>query len=239
MRNFLWVGLLLSNVAVSPAHAENGSLFRPSGPSGPPAAEAPRQPGSLFAGIERNSVLAPPPVPVAAPAAPSAPALAGASRTARLLSLIAAAEAGAAGYDAVQHGARIRPPAAPTQMTLGQIDAWIRATPGQPHAIGRYQFIPATLRRVAAVKGYGADTPFSPEVQDQLAMVLLNQAGYVDFVTGGLPRNDFMYNLARIWAGLPLPNGQSYYQGYAGNAATMTWAAFSGGMNSIFPVADG
>ena len=31
-------------------------------------------------------------------------------------------------------------------MTLDEIFAWIAATPGQPHAIGRYQFIPDTLR---------------------------------------------------------------------------------------------
>jgi len=92
----------------------------------------------------------------------------------RLLSLIARAEAGSAGYDAVQHGARVRPAALPTQMTLGEIYRWIDDTPGQPHAIGR------------------------------------------------------------IWAGLPLPNGRSYYEGHAGNKATMSWAAFDGGMARIW-----
>jgi len=72
----------------------------------------------------------------------------------QLLGLIARAEAGAAGYDAVQHGARIRPSKRPTQMTLGEIYRWIEATPGQPHAIGRYQFIPDTLRRVASIRGW-------------------------------------------------------------------------------------
>lgn len=158
----------------------------------------------------------------------------GAAPVDRLLSLIARAEAGSAGYDAVQHGARVRPALPPTRMTLGDIYAWIDATPGQPHAIGRYQFIPSTLRRVARVQGFGPDTPFTPDIQDALALVLLEDAGLSAFQTGAMGRREFMHNLARIWAGLPLPSGRSYYDGYAGNAATMTWAAFEGGMQEIW-----
>ncbi len=184
--------------------------------------------GSLFAGTQDGSFFAP--FPVRAPA----PTGVGQS-TARLLTLISRAEAGQAGYDAVQHGARIRTPRPPTQMTLGEIYAWITATPGQPHAIGRYQFIPDTLRRVARIRGYGPEVRFTAEVQDSLATVLLDEAGLQAFEGGELGRRDFMHNLARIWAGLPLPNGRSYYQGYAGNRATMSWAEFSGGMEAIWP----
>lgn len=152
----------------------------------------------------------------------------------RLLALIAQAEAGPAGYDAVQHGARIRPSKRPTDMTLGEIYAWVNATPGQPHAIGRYQFIPDTLRRVARIRGFGPEVKFTEGVQDALALVLLEDAGLSRFQQGAMAQRQFMHNLARIWAGLPLPNGRSYYQGYAGNAATMTWAAFEGGMQDIW-----
>jgi hypothetical protein len=151
-----------------------------------------------------------------------------------LLSLIARAEAGSAGYDAVQHGARVRPARLPTQMTLGEIYQWIDATPGQPHAIGRYQFIPSTLRRVARERGFGPETQFTAGVQDVLALVLLEDAGLSRFQAGDLERRQFMHNLARIWAGLPLPNGRSYYEGHAGNSATMSWAAFDGGMARIW-----
>ncbi len=154
---------------------------------------------------------------------------------AMLLALIARAEAGAAGYDAVQHGARVAPPRTPTAMTLGEIYDWIAATPGQPHAIGRYQFIPATLRRVAERRGYGPGARFSPEVQDALALVLLEEAGLTAFRGGALDRRAFMGRLARIWAGLPLPNGRSYYEGHAGNRATMSWDAFEDGMARIWP----
>lgn len=189
--------------------------------------------GSLFAG-NGTGFFAPLPPRARGEPASSRP-LSGGSPIAQLLTLIARVEAGLSGYDAVQHGARIRPSRAPTQMTLGEIHDWIAATPGQPHAIGRYQFIPPTLRRVAQIRGYGPDTPFTAQVQDSLALVLLEDAGLRAFESGTMERRRFMNNLARIWAGLPLPNGQSYYEGYAGNSAAMTWEAFEGGVARIWP----
>ena len=158
-----------------------------------------------------------------------------ASSEARLLQLIASAEAGPDGYDAVQHGARIRPNKRPTDMTIGEIYDWIVATPGQPHAIGRYQFIPDTLRRLVSQAGFDRRTPFSPAVQDQLAEILLADAGLAVFQAGGLTRHGFMNNLAKIWAGLPTSNGKSYYDGYAGNHATMSWARYDAEMRLIYP----
>ena len=176
------------------------------------------------------------PLPERASAPERSPAVVGTGNTPvdRLLTLIAQAEAGSMGYDAVQYGATVKPARLPTQMTLGEIYQWIDDTPGQPHAIGRYQFIPPTLRRVASVRGFGPETRFTPGVQDALALVLLEDAGLSRFQRGELNRRRFMHNLARIWAGLPLPNGRSYYEGYAGNKASMTWATFDGGMARIW-----
>lgn len=154
---------------------------------------------------------------------------------AQLRDLIAEAEAGPAGYDAVQHMATIKPPKAPSRMTIGEIYAWIDATPGQHHAIGRYQFIPPTLRRLVDALDLPDSTQFSPKVQDRLADLLLLEAGIVDFTAGRMARERFKRNLARIWAGLPLSSGRSYYDGYAGNKATMSWAAFDAAMREIFP----
>jgi muramidase (phage lysozyme) len=151
-----------------------------------------------------------------------------------LRSLIAKAEAGRDGYDAVQHGARIRPALPPTQMTLGEIFAWIKATPRQPHAIGRYQFIPSTLARLVEIAGASAEDRFSPEMQDRLADILLQEAGLDAFRSGTLSRHGFMNNLAKIWAGFPNSSGRSHYHGYAGNAATMTWDRFDREMAAIF-----
>jgi len=116
----------------------------------------------------------------------------------------------------------------------GAPDTVTRASLFAPSGDQGYQFIPPTLRRVAQIRGFGPETQFTPGVQDALALVLLEDAGFRRFQAGELSQRRFMYNLARIWAGLPLPNGQSYYQGYAGNKATMTWAAFEGGMQQIW-----
>ena len=42
-----------------------------------------------------------------------------------------------------------------------------------------------------------------------------------------------MDSLAKIWAGLPTSSGRSHYDGYAGNAATMSWAQFDDEMARI------
>ena len=217
----------------------------------PPAApEASPQRASLFAGDEGRSFFAPYPVRLrktpsaslatdielvryAAP--PGDVILQGGSPADRVRHLIAAAEAGRMGYDAVQYGARVKPARHPTDMTIGEIYAWIKATPGQPHAIGRYQFIPATLRRLVEIRGFDHGTRFSPQVQDALADVLLAEAGYNEVQTGRIGRRTFMNNLSKIWAGLPNSTGKSHYHGYAGNRATMSWARFDAEMATIFP----
>jgi hypothetical protein len=187
---------------------------------------------SLFSGTTGTSLFAP--YPERAKRGRLAVPLGG-SEADRILSVIAKAEAGRSGYDAVNYGARIKPPKAPSQMTIGEIYKWIRQTPGQPHAIGRYQFIPKTLRRLVNSQGLSTQTRFSPRVQDQLARQLLQEAGLSEFKRGALGRKAFMRNLSKIWAGLPLSNGKSYYQGYAGNKATMSWSDFDRSMQLIFP----
>ncbi len=224
------------------ASAQSASLF-PRGDSGAgsplialrtTARPGPTQPASLFADAERLGFFAS--MPKARPAPdPSAGPLSGSSAVARLRSLIAEAEAGPEGYDAIIHGARVKPPKRPTELTIEEILNWIAATPGQPHAIGRYQFIPDTLRFLVADLNIDTQTRFTHELQDRLADELLADAGFLAFQRGEITRRSFMYRLAKVWAGLPLPSGESYYEDYAGNKATMTWARFDGAMANIFP----
>lgn len=152
----------------------------------------------------------------------------------KLKSLIAVAEAGPKGYDAVHVQAR-RLPKPPTQMTLREIAQWVRATPGTPHAIGRYQIIPSTMKILIRRSGFSPQTRFSPEVQDAFADILLADAGLERFLQGRLSRKRFMNNLARVWAGLPTSNGKSYYDGYAGNRATISRQYFNAQMAAFFP----
>lgn len=154
--------------------------------------------------------------------------------SAELKSLIALAEAGPQGYNAVQLSARILPPRRPTEMTLGEILDWAEATPGQHHAIGRYQIIPNTLRDLMRRGRLPRSARFSPAMQDDLADILLRDAGYSRFARGELSRVEFMNNLARIWAGLPTSSGRSAYHGYAGNAASITWPVYEQRMTAIF-----
>lgn len=148
--------------------------------------------------------------------------------------IIQQAESSRSGYDAVQHGARIKPRGVPTQMTVAEIYQWIDDTPGQPHAIGRYQFIPLTLRRVMEKIDADPNQLFSRGLQDQLADVLLKEAGYHKAKSGDMSRRAFMNNLAKIWAGLPNDTGRSHYHGYAGNKASMSWDRFDSQMAQVF-----
>lgn len=192
--------------------------------------------GSLFAGTAEGGLLAPYPARVRRGQAPGLlPAGPLRSGVAGLKGLIARAEAGPDGYDAVVWSARIKPPKPPTRMTLAEIFAWIEATPGQNHAIGRYQFIPKTLRWLVARAGLSLQARFSPQLQDQLAQMLLQDAGLQAFLAGELPRTAFMNNLARTWAGLPTQTGRSHYHGLAGNKATMSWDDFETQMAHLFP----
>ena len=187
--------------------------------------------GSLFRGASARSLFAP--LPAKRHGRPLG--LVGASQAQQLFRLIGHAESRRDAYDAVQYGAVRKPPKKPTQLTIAEIYAWIEATPNQPHAIGRYQFIPPTLRRLVTANGTATTAQFTPALQDELAMLLLEEAGYAAFLRGELSRINFMNNLAKIWAGLPNSSGKSHYHGYAGNKASMSWDQFYREMGQIFP----
>ncbi|NUH65283.1 hypothetical protein HTT03_08280 [Sulfitobacter sp. S0837] len=189
---------------------------------------------SLFIGREATGFFAD--RPAHEPVFTAAPLLrSGAADVMVIRALIEEAESRRDGYDALQHGARVKPGKRPTQMTVAEIYDWIDRTPGQPHAIGRYQFIPATLKRVMRVLDVPPSSRFSPQLQDRLADVLLNEAGLSRLRAGQISRHAFMNNLAKIWAGLPNSSGKSHYAGYAGNKASISWARFDAVLAQVFP----
>ncbi len=57
--------------------------------------------------------------------------------------------------------------------------------------------------------------PFSPEMQDRLAIALLELSGAVHYASSKIGREEFAANLAKEWAGLPRIIGEnptaSYY----------------------------
>ncbi|WP_156927568.1 hypothetical protein [Leisingera methylohalidivorans] len=168
------------------------------------------------------------------PPAPASFHLPSGSSAEQLFALIAFAKAPRGRYDAIHHGAKVKPGKKPSRMTFAEIYASIDRTPGQPHAIGNFQIIPSTLLNLQKRLGLPDRTRFSRETQNRMAALLISDAGYQKFESGRISRSAFMDNLARIWAGLPLASGKSAYHGYAGNRATITRAFYGEQMERIF-----
>lgn len=90
-------------------------------------------------------------------------------------------------------------------------------------AIGKYQFINSTLSGLVKELEIDTGALFTPELQDQLAYTLLERRGLSDYRSGKLTKEQFSKNLAMEWASLPLPSGQSYYDGDGLNKALVSY----------------
>lgn len=110
------------------------------------------------------------------------------------------------GYDA-QNGAPrgVRPGL--SKMTIGEI---ARSAPG---ASGRYQQMPQFLLDRAKAAGYNEKTVFSPEVQDTLAIKLIEGRGGNAWLSGKMSTEQFMQGLSQEWAALPNASGKFAYSG--------------------------
>ena len=139
-----------------------------------------------------------------------------------------------------------------TQMTIQEVLDWQESIDQYQlsEAVGRYQIMEDTLRGYNNDSSAGPGNPlytragisagdlFSPQNQDKMAIVLLNQRGLQKFVDGELTREQFANNLASEWASLPLvtgPNaGRSKYAGdEAGNKALTTVQEFLNAIDAV------
>jgi len=139
-----------------------------------------------------------------------------------------------------------------TSMTIQEVLDWQESIDRfqLSEASGRYQIMEDTLRGYNNDSATGPGNPlytraglsggsmFSPENQDKLAIVLLEQRGLNRFLTGEITREDFANNLASEWASLPLvsgPNtGRSKYSGdRAGNVALTTVQEFLNAIDAV------
>lgn len=113
-------------------------------------------------------------------------------------------------------------PAKPiTKMTMAEIMDWQESIDQTQlsEAVGRYQIMEDTLRGYNNDATLGPGNPlytraglsagdlFSPENQDKMAIVLLDQRGLSKFIDGKLDKWSFANNLASEWASLPLVTG--------------------------------
>jgi hypothetical protein len=93
-------------------------------------------------------------------------------------------------------------------------------------AVGAYQFIPETLKTAVQVAGLDVTMPFSPEVQDHLATVLIlggKRPHLRDYLIGKAASIEAaQLDLAKEWAAIPTAEGRGFYDGdSAGNKATI------------------
>ena len=97
-------------------------------------------------------------------------------------------------------------------------------------ACGGYQFLRKTLMATIAQMGLKGSELWDADLQDRMAVHLMNNRGLGKYMTGQISRDTFCNNLAKEWASLPvvtaikgasrmLVPGQSYYAGDGLNKA--------------------
>jgi len=138
----------------------------------------------------------------------------------QILDFIGNKEGGPAQYNALVYGNNTPKSADLTNMSIEEVLNYQSGMKSRGHAssaVGRYQFLKGTLEDLVRQSGIPTSTKFTPEVQDQLAGILVDRAGYQDFKAGKIGLEQFQSKLAGTWASLPKADGTSDYTGIAGN----------------------
>ena len=146
-----------------------------------------------------------------------------------LLDLIAKGESGHLGYTA--HYSNSSDPSIVTK-TLRQVQTFqldlLKSNGNTSCAVGRYQFIKAPLAETIRSLKLDIDfTRYTPEIQDIICIKrLYNLRQYKKWKLGKFTDIDFMINLCKEFASIPLPiavngkaKGESYYSGVLDNSA--------------------
>ena len=98
------------------------------------------------------------------------------------------------------------------------------------YAVGRYQFIPSTLRWAVNHSSVDRLDMFTPEVQDRLATALIM---YKRPAVGAYIRGDHnlegwaLNEMAKEWASIEYRNGRGFYDHIGGNRARISRAEMS------------
>lgn len=113
-----------------------------------------------------------------------------------------------------------------TKMTINQVyelQDKMKRSGKESTAVGRYQFVKATLQE--CVNGLGLDpntTLFDEKTQDALIIYRLRSVrGLDNWLSGGIDTKTFLNNLSKEFASMPSPSkgGGSYYAGVGSNKA--------------------
>lgn len=106
--------------------------------------------------------------------------------------------------------------------TVGQVIAYQRRW---LYAVGRYQFIPVTLKFAVAHSDVDNLDMFTPEIQDKLmaALVMHKRPAVGAYLRGDHDRLEWAVNeLAYEWASIEYRYGRGYYDHVGGNRAHIT-----------------
>ncbi|MGV2346143.1 MAG UNVERIFIED_CONTAM: TIGR02594 family protein [Methylobacterium ajmalii] len=116
-----------------------------------------------------------------------------------------------------------------SKRTLDQTIEWSQSRGTKSSATGRYQFMAATLKDLKSSMGLKGSEPFTPELQDRMAVALLERRGFSKWQAGKITDAQFANNLALEWASLPNVTaqngrqaGQSAYAGDGLNKSLVT-----------------
>lgn len=141
------------------------------------------------------------------------------------------------GYGQIYGGAKL-PRGTPTNVSImplagvQALQAKMLANGSASTACGRYQFIRKTLAATIAEMGMTGKEIWTPDLQDRMAVHLMQKRGLSKFMAGKISAEGFANNLAMEWASLPVVAaingkrpGQSYYAGDGLNKAFHSPAA--------------
>lgn len=113
-----------------------------------------------------------------------------------------------------------------TKMTLGQIKQLQSQMLAHPNnkwnssALGQYQIVGKTLRKLQQEMGLSDDVLFDAKTQDAMAVQLLKGRGLDAWLSGKMTDKAFMDNLSKEWASLPTSGGKGYYSGQNARVGT-------------------
>lgn len=105
------------------------------------------------------------------------------------------------------------------KMTLDEIDALQTKMLAHPKnrwnssALGRYQIVRTTLRRIKKALGLTGRERFDAHMQDRMACFLLGSRGIDQWLAGKMSEDALINALAKEWASLPTTSGKGYYSG--------------------------
>jgi conjugal transfer mating pair stabilization protein TraG len=107
-----------------------------------------------------------------------------------------------------------------TSMSVKEVMAWQKnylKKGSRSSAVGKYQFLRTTLDGLVKEQKISKDAKFDKNLQDRLAVALLERRGLNEYMHGKITRDEFAHNLSKEWAALPKVIGKnpdaSYYEG--------------------------